>query len=282
MMRRALLAILFAAISAHATTCADPAPEIVTGYRSMYDLDFTGAHRIFGDWKRAHPEDPMGPMSDAAAWVFSEFARLHILESEFFTNDGLFAASKRLTPDPAVKNAFDAEIAAARKLGPPALARDPNSENAALALIFSAGLEGDYLALIEKRYLNSLEEMKSSRRQAEQLLQAHPGCADAYLAIGVENYILSLKPLPVRWLLRLGGAQTDSATGVAKLQITADQGRLLQPFARLLLGVAALRAHNPRKAEALLAGLSAEFPHNHLYTLELAKIREILAKGKKE
>jgi hypothetical protein len=281
-MRGAPLAILLVTISAQAATCADPAPEIMLGYRSMYDLDFTGAHRIFGDWKRAHPEDPMGPMSDAAAWVFSEFARLHILESEFFTNDGLFAASTRLTPDPVVKNAFDVEIAAARKLGPPALARNPNDENAALALIFSAGLASDYLALIEKRYLKSLDEMKTSRLQAEQLLQAHPGCADAYLAIGVENYILSLKPLPVRWILRLGGAQTDSATGVAKLQITADKGRLLQPLARLMLGVAALRAHDPRKAEALLARLSVEFPHNHLYALELAKIRESLAKGKNE
>jgi hypothetical protein len=280
--KTALVMILFAALSAHASTCADPAPEILAGYRDMYDLDFTTAHRVFADWKRAHPEDPMGPMSDAAAWVFSEFARLHILESEFFTNDGLFAASERLTPDPAAKTAFDGEIAAARRLGPTALARNPNDENAALALIFSAGLEGDYLALVEKRYLKSLDEMKTSRTQAEQLLRAHPGCADAYLAIGVENYILSLKPMPVRWLLRLGGAQTDSATGIAKLQITADRGRLLQPFARLMLGIAALRAHDPRKAEALLAGLSSEFPHNRLYTLELAKIRENIAKGKKE
>jgi hypothetical protein len=248
----------------------------------MYDLDFAGAHRTFGDWKRAHPEDPMGPMSDAAAWVFSEFARLHILEAEFFTSDSSLTSSKSLTPDPAAKSAFDAEIAAARKLAPAALARDPNDESAALALILSAGLESDYLALIEKRYINSLAEMKVSRMQAEQLLRSHPGCADAYLAIGIENYILSLKPMPVRWILRLGGAQTDSSTGVSKLQITAEKGRLLQPFARLLLGVAALRAHDPRKAEALLAGLASEFPHNHLYTLELGKIRESMAKGKNE
>jgi hypothetical protein len=261
----------------NATTCSDPPPEVLAGYRSMYDLDFASAHRTFADWKRAHPEDPMGPMSDAAAWIFSEFARLHILESEFFTNDGLFVASKKLTPDPGVKSAFDVEIAAARRLGPAALARNPNDESAALALILSAGLESDYLALIEKHYIKSLDEMKASRLQAEQLLQTHPGCADAYLAIGVENYILSLKPMPVRWILRLGGAQTDSATGVAKLQITADKGRLLQPLARLMLGVAALRAHDPRKAEALLAGLYAEFPHNPLYRLELAKIREGLA-----
>jgi hypothetical protein len=204
------------------------------------------------------------------------------LESEFFTNDGLFAASKRLTPDPTVKSAFDTEVAAVRKLAPPALARNPNDESAALALILTVGLESDYLALIEKRYIKSLDAMKASRLQAEQLLQAHPGCADAYLAIGVENYVLSLKPMPVRWILRLGGAQTDSATGVAKLQITADKGRLLEPLARLLLGVAALRAHDPRKAEALLAALHNEFPHNPLYTLELAKIREGLAKEKNQ
>ena len=36
------------------------------------------------------------------------------------------------------------------------------------------------------------------------LLSLDSSYYDAYLAVGVENYMLSLKPLPLRWLLRLG------------------------------------------------------------------------------
>ena len=49
------------------------------GYRQMYNLEFADAHNTFAGWKQAHPEDPMGPVSNAAAYLFAEFDRLHTL-----------------------------------------------------------------------------------------------------------------------------------------------------------------------------------------------------------
>jgi len=70
------------------------------GYRHMYNLQFADAHQTFGDWKKAHPEDPLGPVSDGAAYLFAEFDRLHILQSELFVEDGKFLASEKQTPIP--------------------------------------------------------------------------------------------------------------------------------------------------------------------------------------
>lgn len=115
--------------------------------------------------------------------------------------------------------------------------------------------------------------MKRSGRLAETLLAHDPSCYDAYLAIGVENYILSLNPAPVRWLLELYGAQTDQRTGIEKLQLTAARGHYLEPYARVLLAVAALREHDQQRAKQLLQGLVQEFPQNQLYARELARIQ---------
>jgi len=115
--------------------------------------------------------------------------------------------------------------------------------------------------------------LKSGRALAEKLLAAHPTYYDAYIAVGVENYLLSLKPAPVRWMLRITGAQTDHAAGIEKLRITAEKGHYLLPYARLLLAVAALRDGNRDHARQLLSGLARDFPSNHLYALELAKIQ---------
>ena len=106
----------------------------------------------------------------------------------------------------------------------------------------------------------------------ERLLALDPTFCDAYVAIGVENYMLSLKPAPVRWLLRIGGAQVDKAQGLAKLRLAATKGRYLMPYARLLLAVAALRDHDRSGARSLLAYLSREFPRNPLYAEELSKL----------
>lgn len=126
-----------------------------------------------------------------------------------------------------------------------------------------------YLALIEKRYGASFKEMKAARVLAAKLLATHPDYYDAWIAVGVENYMLSIKPAPLRWLLRLGGAQTDRTLGIEKLRLTAQKGRYLLPFARMLLAVAALRDGDRQQARDLLAGLAKEFPDNPLYTRNL-------------
>jgi len=141
------------------------------------------------------------------------------------------------------------------------------------ASILRIGLRSDYLSLIEDRNMAALSEMKTSRMMAEKLLTLDPTYYDAYLAVGVENYMLSLKSAPARWLLRLGGAQTDKDRGVAKMKLAAQNGHYLQPFARLLLAVQNLRDKNRAAAKELLAGLARDFPRNHLYATELAKLK---------
>jgi hypothetical protein len=266
----AVLLLLLAAVASGA-----PAETLLDrGYRSMYNLDFAGAHAAFRQWQSEHPGDPMGPVSDAAAYLFAEFDRLKILESEFFTEDSsFFRRQKSLSPDAKAKRQFEAALSRTGELASAELGRAPDDQNAALAALLRIGLHADYLALIEKRNMAALAELKESRGRAEQLLGRHPDCYDAWLAVGVENYMLSLKPAPVRWLLRLGGAQTDKQLGVERLRITAEKGRYLRPYARLLLAVAALRDKDAATAKNILGWLSHEFPQNQLYRKELAKIQ---------
>ena len=67
--------------------------------------------------------------------------------------------------------------------------------------------------------------------------------------------------------------KTDKEQGIRQLKLTAEGGRFLRPFARLLLAVAALRDRRTGEAKMLLAGLSKEFPRNRLYAEELARLR---------
>lgn len=250
----------------------EPQSLLDAGYRDMYNLQFEQAHRVFAQWQQAHPDDPMGPVSDAAAFLFSEFDRLHILEMEFFVDDKNFDKQPRLAADANVRQQFEAQINRAQSLAQTKLARDPHDSNAEFAQVLMGGLRGDYAALIEKRNMAGLSFMKESRAVAESLIAAKPDYYDAYLAVGVENYLLSLKAAPLRWLLHMGGAETDRETGLKNLRITAEKGHYLAPFARLLLAVACMRDGDRRQAQALLSGLAAEFPSNRLYARELARL----------
>jgi hypothetical protein len=248
-------------------------PVIDRGYRQMYDLNFDEAHKTFAGWERDHPADPLGPVSNAAAYLFAEFDRLNILHSEFFVENSMFHRRPKVTPDATVRQAFDQELDKSAGLSDKILLQMPDDPDALFAKILTLGLRADYEALIERRDLDALKVIKSSRATAERLLMIQPNYYDAYLAIGVENYLFSLKPAPVRWILQAGGAQTNRDRGVEDLRLTAEKGRYLNPYARLLLAVAALRNKDVPQARAILSALAHEFPHNRLYAQELAQLQ---------
>lgn len=248
-------------------------PALEHGFAQMYNLDFSAAHQTFLTYQQAKPDDPMGYVSNAAAYLFSEFNRLHILESDLFIDDTKFEHRNKTSPDAATKTAFENELAKADTASTKILSASPQNVNALFAQMLADGLRSDYTALIEKRNLASLGYMKSGRITAEKLLAIDPTCYDAYLAVGVENYLLGANPAPLRWVLRITGSQTDKDAGIQRLQITAEKGHYLAPFARLLLAVAALRDKDPQTARVLLAGLAKEFPNNQLYVSELARLQ---------
>ncbi len=251
---------------------APASASIAHGYDEMYDLNFSAAHATFQEWQRAHPKDPLAPVSDAAAYLFSEFDRLHLLESELFADDSVFAHRQKPVPDEGTRAAFESALNQAEQLTTEALQRSPQDYDALFAEELANGLRGNYLALIEKRDFAALGYMKRSRLIAEALLAEDPTYYDAYLAVGAENYLLGLHSAPLRWMLRMGGAKTDAAQGVAELRIVAQKGRYLGPYARLLLVIAALREKDHSRAATLLQGLAQEFPHNPLYRNELARL----------
>lgn len=243
------------------------------GYKQMYNLDFVAAHRTFATWEKQHPEDPMGPVSAAAAFLFEEFERLKILDSELFVEDRSFFSFKKPQVDTKVKQNFDAALERGEKVAKANLAVHKLEETSMMALVLRSGLRANYLAMLERKNLAALEEVKESRKLAEDLLKKHPDCHDGHFAQGIENYLLSQKSAPMRWVLRTAGAQTDKSTGLAQLTWVADKGRYLAAYSRLLMAVAALRDKSRGEAKRLLEMLAREYPQNRLYRQELKKLQ---------
>lgn len=247
-------------------------PQLDAGFHDMYNLQFPEAHKVFANYMAKNPADPMGPVSDAAAYLFSEFHRTGVLDVKLFTDDDSYLSHKKDKPDAAVKKSFDDALDATDRLADAVLSQHPNDANALFAKTLAFGLRADYACLIERKDLTGFQFTKSGSRYAHQLLAIDPTAYDAYLAVGMENYILGLKPAPVRWLLQLAGGSTDKDLGVRDLELTAARGHYLAPLAKLLLAVAAIRDKDKSKARELLASLAKEFPNNPLYARQLAKI----------
>jgi len=72
-------------------------------------------------------------------------------------------------------------------------------------------------------------------------------------------------------MLWFGGIHGDKKLGMEQLKKTIDSGRYLQPFAKILLALAARREKQNTVAQRLLRELSEEYPESPLFATEYAK-----------
>src|SRR5919108_6280930 len=105
----AALLIVLASLTCLAAEIPAP-PSLDRGYHSMYNLQFGPAQAEFAAWQKQHPQDALGPVSEAAGLLFSELNRLGVLETRLFQDDSRFEKRKKLTPDPDLRMRFNAAL----------------------------------------------------------------------------------------------------------------------------------------------------------------------------
>jgi hypothetical protein len=242
-------------------------------FHAMYDLDFRAADLELSQFSAGRPGDPLGPAAQAASVLFSIFEQHKILQSEFFSSDDHYAKRVTVIPDTSSQQQFRQLLERAEQLATRSLAHDPADENALFSLTLAYGLRADYAALVEHRDLAALRLSDTGNDWARKLLATSPHSYDAYVATGIQKYLVGLRPAPVRWMLRLGGIKGDREEGMHDLELGAEKGHYLAPFARILLAIAHLRQHQQEEAIQLLAGLRQQFPHNPLFAEEIARLR---------
>jgi len=258
--------------SANAADVPATRTSLDQGFRLLYNLDFDQAHAVFVSWQREHPQDPVGPTAEAAGLLFSEFHRLGVLEGQFYADDKSFLNREKIAPDPGLREGFNAALTRAQTVATARLATSSQDRDALFAMTLSSGLRADYAAMIEKRNLPSLRYTREANDWGAKLLAVDPNCYDAHVATGFSKYIIGSMAAPVRWIMRLGGVAGDKKEGIAELQITADHGQYLGPFARILLAIAYVRDKDTARARSVLAALRDEFPKNPLFAREIARL----------
>jgi hypothetical protein len=270
--------LLLSAVSCGARPETDPrspaftkVPELASGFQSLYTQNFTEARQKFSDWEAQHPDEPFGQVAVAASYLFEELYRQGVLSSDFFLNEKRFLKGIEGQPDPARMKSFQEAIQLARKLARQRLEKDARDPEGLFALALSAGMESNAELILKKEHLEALKRLKEASAHAKELLAQQPDANDAYVALGTANYIIGSLSGGKRFLLRFGGIHGDKKLGMEQLGNSIEKGRYLQPFAKILLALAARREKQNLLAQKLFHELSEEFPESALYSAEYAK-----------
>jgi hypothetical protein len=270
---RGVAICLLALLCAPCLCWAADAGPLDLAFADLYNFDFPAAHRTIDSYIAEHPQEPLPYAVRASGYLFYELDRLGILESEFLMDDNKIVAKKKaMAPDPAVRARFLKAVEDAQSRADSALAADPNDKMALLSMCISQGVTTDYMALVEKHQILSLAPARKSNNYAQRLLKLDPKFYDAYLAAGFSEYMVGSLPFFIRWFVHFDNVSGDKKAGIHNLELVASEGHFLKPFAKILLGIVALREKRPRDAQKLLQELARNFPQNPLFRKELDKL----------
>jgi hypothetical protein len=250
------------------------ASQMDAGFHQLYELRFAEARTEFIAWEKGQPNNAMGPMAEAASYLFEEFNAQGVLSSAYFLDDEQFLGGKPLKPNQERRAAFEGAVARAEKLARARLHDSPEDTDALLALSATEGMRADYASIIEKKQIESLGLLKDADTLARKVLAIDPSRADANVSIGTAQYIIGCLPPYKRFILWFGGIHGDRAAGMERLRMTAENGHYLRPYGQLMLALAALREKQNDLARTELQQLVAEFPDNPAFSRELEKLNQ--------
>jgi hypothetical protein len=218
-----------------------PVPELSAGFDLLYEQKFSEARQIFANWESRNREDPFGGVAVAASYLFEELYLQGVLTSEFFLNEKKFLHGIDGRPNPERMSHFGEALTRARELAKMRQKANPNDGEALFALTLAAGMDA----------------------------------TDAYIALGIANYIIGSQGAGARFALWFDGIHGDKKLGMEQVARAAANGRYLRPFAKIILALAACRENQAALARELLRELIEQYPDSELYASEYAKVSSL-------
>ena len=252
-----------------------PVPDLNAGFDLLYEQKYAEARHVFATWESRNQEDPFGEVAVAASYLFEELYLQGVLTSDFFLNEKKFMRGIDGRPDPERMSHFSEALTRARELAKARQKTNPNDGEALFALTVAAGMESDAESILQKKHMNGLKRMKEANKYAERLLANYPDATDAYIALGIANYIIGSQSAGSRFALWFDGIHGNKKLGMEQVAKTAENGHYLRPFAKIILALAARRENQAPLAQRLLRELSEQYPDSELYASEYAKVSRL-------
>jgi tetratricopeptide (TPR) repeat protein len=150
------------------------------------------------------------------------------------------------------------------------VARNKNDADALYYLGAFYGVMAGYEASTARKFFSAMRNGSRSVDAHQKVLKLKPDYYDAYLSVGMYDYVVGSLPFAYRAIATLIGIRGNKQRGITRLQTVVEKEAATADDARVLL--LAVYQNEKRHADALklLDELSAKYPRSYLIRLERA------------
>jgi hypothetical protein len=257
-------------------------PEVMElrreGHEALYNLDSATAVEKFEEIRRRAPHHPAGDLYLATVLWLGHLNKTRRLQSGLYGSGSNFYAgvdnakegAEGDVVDPNVDRAFRERMAQAKTKALALVARDRNDADALYFLGAYYGVMAGYEASVARKFFSAMRNGSRCVEAHEKTLKLRPDYYDAYLSIGVYDYIAGSLPFGYRVMATMVGVRGSKKRGITRLQTIIENSAPTADDARILL--VAIYRNEKRYDDALatLDQLSSKYPRSYLLKLERA------------
>jgi tetratricopeptide (TPR) repeat protein len=267
--------------NAAASSSALP-PEVMElrreGHEALYNLDSATASAKFEEIRRLAPHHPAGDLYLATMLWLGHLNKTRRLQSGLYGSGSSFYADVDKAKEGAEGDAVDADLdrafrermAQAKTKALALVARNKNDADALYFLGAYYGVMAGYEASVARKFFSAMRNGSRCVDAHEKVLKLKPDYYDAYLSIGVYDYIAGSLPFGYKLMASMVGVRGSKKRGIGRLQTIIENKAMTADDARILLVAIFRNEKRYDEALALLDQLSSKYPRSYLLKLERA------------
>lgn len=261
---------------------AEAPPEMVelrrAGYAANYNLDYKTARAKFEEIRKRWPQHPAGDLYVANIIWIEHLYKLRRLQTGLYQNESFYAgfegskeeAETGDSVEAKVDREFRALMASAKTKALTLVNANRQDTHAKYYLGAVYSILAAYEASTARKFWSALRNGAKGIDAHQQVLKLKPDYYDAYLSVGLYDYLIGNLPFPVKALIAMGGVRGNKERGIKQLNSIIEHKAENADDARVMLIGIYQNEKNPEAALAILQDFTSRYPDNFLFRLELA------------
>lgn len=281
-LRAVVLFGLLAATPLSAQDLRDPefTGKAMTGFRHLFNMDYEVAIDTFSALRREYAHHPGPPLYMATAIWLGELNRRNELDLDKFVSPAHFGEPTSHVMPPGEREKFFRLVAESQARSEAILKTDPQDLDARYFLGTSFGVLGAFSITVDHSKSDAFKYGKKAYQYHSEIVEEDPEYYDAYMSVGMYEYIVGNLPWYIKWLAVIIGYRGSEERGFEYLRLASEKGQYVADEARVLQMVLYVREREYGKALGLVRYMREKYPRSYLLHLNEAYILEKM--GRKE
>jgi tetratricopeptide (TPR) repeat protein len=250
------------------------------GFADIFNMDYDQARKTFAALGKEYPQHPAPPLYLACIFWLEEMLRRQDLSLNRFIAPTYFSGKTDFVMPPQERTAFLNNLQKSQDLAKAILKKNRSDMDARYFLATSYGLRSSFAITIDHSLREAFSNGNKAYSFSKQLIEENPNYYDAYLTVGIYEYIVGSIPWYLKWMIFVIGIRGNKLEGMEHLTLASEKGQYVKNEAQLVSMVLNVREHRYAEALEIACFLNNRFPRSFLFPLNVAQILQM--SGQKE